>query len=472
MTAINPEELRTRFAAAGQEHIFAHWNNLEEAQRQRLVAQAADVDLDLVAHLASLLTSAADDDAAGTNGGVQLEPPDIFPLERTPLQERAAAEAIALGERVLSEGMVAYVLVAGGQGSRLGFNGPKGKFPVGPVSAASLFGWHAQRLAAARDRYGAPVVWYIMTSAANDADTRSYFSEHDNFGLGSDAVHFFQQDMLPALDMQGRILMSERDALFLAPNGHGGTLSGLANAGLLEDAEQREIEVLSYFQVDNPLVRPADPLFIGLHVIECAQMSCKVVAKRDAGEKVGVIGRSDGVLGCIEYSDLPAQLRDARDESGQLVFGAGNIAVHVFERRFIQDLTAGGLQLPWHLARKQMEVVDASGARGSVAGVKFETFVFDALAKAKGSVTLEVERALEFSPVKNAQGEDSPASTRRDLTTMFAGWIRSANCEVPAAGKDGCSPVEVAPGFAEDEASFLARMPAEPRAGSAGVEYR
>ena len=267
------------------------------------------------------------------------------------------------------------------------------------------------------------------------------------------------------------MLFSAPDQLFMAPNGHGGCLLGLASSGALEDMRRRGIEQLSYFQVDNPFARPADPLFLGLHDLAGAGMSSKVVAKRDAGEKVGVLGLMDGVLGCIEYSDLPAELREARDDQGELRFRAGNIAVHVLSRRFVEELTESGLELPWHVARKEMKVVDATGEPGTVTGFKFETFVFDALARSKGSVTLEVARELEFNPVKNRSGEDSPDSCRAALCALFAGWVTAAGGALPERDAQGNHPVEVDPRRAESQDEFLAHGPLEPEQQDGGHLY-
>jgi UDP-N-acetylglucosamine/UDP-N-acetylgalactosamine diphosphorylase len=287
-------------------------------------------------------------------------------------------------------------------------------------------------------------------------------------------VFFFEQAMLPALDLEGRILLSAPDALFLAPNGHGGVLAALERSGGLRHAKQRGVETFSYFQVDNPLARPADPLFLGLHARARAQMSSKIVTKRDPGEKVGVIGRIDGKLSCIEYSDLPAELREARRADGGLVYGAGNIALHLVERRFVESLTGGEFELPWHVARKKMTVVDTADRAGrtiEVEGTKFETFVFDALQFCERSVTLEVERKSEFSPVKNASGEDSPATARADLCRLHAGWAERAGHALPPKGPDGLVPVEVDPVFAEDEDEFRARAGARPRVLANGHFY-
>lgn len=454
--------LRAAARDAGQEHVFAGWDALDERGRAQLLAQLGEVDFAGLGELAALLA----DDGAGAEPP-RLEPPEVFPLERSAEQEREAAEAVRLGEDLLRRGAVGYVLVAGGQASRLGYDGPKGAYRLGAVSGWSLFEIHARRLRAAAGRFGVRVPWYVMTSRVNDAPTRAFFAEHDHFGLDPADVFFFSQAMMPAMDFEGRMLLSAPDSLFLAPNGHGGVLAGLRDSGALADAARRGIEQFSYFQVDNPLVPPADALFLGLHAGAGAGMSSKVVAKRDAGEKVGVLGRIDGRMGCIEYSDLPAPLREARDERGRLLFSAGNTAVHMLSRAFAEELTAGELKLPWHVARKEMQVWSEGGMRAAK-GAKFETFVFDALGESGSSVTLEVERAREFSPVKNREGEDSPATSRADLCRLHAGWVAASGLPLPPPREDGVHPVEVDPLLAEDAQTFAAAQPLEPRSDASG----
>jgi UDP-N-acetylglucosamine/UDP-N-acetylgalactosamine diphosphorylase len=442
--------------AAGQGHLIEIVERAQPAAAAALVAELEGIDLGLVGRL-----RAAIEQAPGA-GERRFDPPELFPLARDGAQQAQAAAAVERGEQALLEGRVAFLLVAGGQASRLGYDGPKGAYPIGPVSGRTLFGWHAARLLAAGRRFGFRPLWLVMTSQANDAATRAIFAANDYFGLDPEDVLFFSQAMMPALDLSGRILRARPDGLFLAPNGHGGSLEALARSGALQRAIERGVRHLSYFQVDNPLARPADPLFLGLHAEASARMSTKVVAKREAGEKVGVIGRMDGELSCIEYSDLPDELRDARDADGELTFRAGNIAVHVIDTDFVSELTTAGLELPWHVARKRMAVVDAQDRPAEVDGVKFETFVFDALARAGNSVTLEVDRSLEFSPVKNREGGDSPQSCRQDLGRLFSGWVSAAGGPAVPLANDGVPAVEVDPRLAESVDDFVAAQRPQP----------
>lgn len=437
------EQLRERFGAAGQGHVLDGVEALQGHARARFLAELDAIDLPLVQRLAESLKTEASASAAPS-----LEPPEMWTREAF---DEAGDRSV--GEQLLAEGKVGFVLVAGGQGSRLGFDGPKGAYEIGPVTDRCLFAWHAARIRAAGARHGFRPTWYVMTSRVNDVPTREFFGEHGHFGLPAEDVVFFSQDMLPALDADGRIVLAAPGEVFLAPNGHGGTLAALRSSGALDDMRARGIEQLSYFQVDNPLARPADTFFLGAHELSGADMSSKVVAKRDADEKVGVIGRIDGKLGCIEYSDLSDELRYAKADDGALLFNAGNIAVHAMRRDFVERLTeGGGLDLPWHVARKNLKVVGPDGAQAEVPGVKFETFVFDALGKAGRSVTLEVDRAEEFSAVKNADGSDSPASCREDLTRIGRGIVGE-----DAAGADA---VEVDPVAAESAAEYAERRDA------------
>ena len=434
--------------------MLAHWDGLRPEQQAHLLAQLDDLDFELLETLRKLVR--LDSPVASVKAFV---PPTVFPLLRNEAQQREAAAAVLEGERLQAEGKVGFVLVAGGQGSRLGYDGPKGCYKVGPLSGRTLFGWHAARLLAGRARYGGSGPWYILTSATNDAATRAFFVAQDHFGMDPEDVFFFTQRMLPALDLQGRILLSAPDSLFLAPNGHGGTLEALARSGALAHASERGVELLSYFQVDSPVARPTDPLFLGLHARASAQMSSKVVKKRSADEKVGVLGSMDGALGCIEYSDLPDDLREATAPNGELLFQAGNIANHVLNVAFVEQLTSRGLNLPWHIARKAMQVYAPNEGQQKCDGVKFETFIFDALGQADNSVTLEVDRRTEYSPVKNATGSDSPQSCRSDLAETFAQWVSAAGGNLPAPGPDGFPLVEVDPRVAECRQEFLDRWP-------------
>jgi UDP-N-acetylglucosamine/UDP-N-acetylgalactosamine diphosphorylase len=254
--------------------------------------------------------------------------------------------------------------------------------------------------------------------------------------------------MLPAVDGSGRILLRSPAEIALAPNGHGGVLEALERSGVLAELRARGIDLVSYFQVDNALLCPADPAFLGYHVRRDAEMSVKVVRKKHPLEKAGVVCRIDGRPGVLEYSELPEELARATDESGRLRLGLANIAAHVFSVDFLERVGRAGL--PYHQAVKKIPTVDAEGHPTRVPGRKFETFVFDAIPLAGGVNVFVTERSEEFSPLKNAEGDNSLETVRRDLLERTRAWYRRAGRPVP----EDESALELSPLVAPDYESF------------------
>jgi len=439
--------LLRRVEEAGQGHVLRFWDSLSREGRGRLLCDLAGVDWDELArlveeHLVHRRPHELPPD---------LEPAPFIPLPRSEAEAADRRRAAERGEALLAAGQVAAVVVAGGQGTRLGYDGPKGCFPIGPVSGHPFFRLFAESLLAARRACGAAIPWYIMTSDANDRATQDFFEAHNYFDLPRADVRIFRQGMMPAVDFQGKLLLAERDRLALSPDGHGGSLRALARAGMLADMARRGIEFISYFQVDNVLVPPIDPVFLGYHAARRCEMSAKMARKRDPKEKIGAFAVSRGRLRVIEYIDLPDDLATARDpRTRELRFDAGSIAIHILGRRFVERLTADGrFALPFHRAEKKIPCVDGNGRPVNPAesnGVKFETFVFDALPLAERTTVLEIDRAEEFSPVKNADREDSPATARRDMVRRAAAWLEQAGVEVPRGpGGEPLHAVEISP---------------------------
>lgn len=425
---MNEQELRALAEAKGQGHIFAFWDQLEPSRREALLEQVRRIDFDLMERLCRELL-----DQSGPKEPVELSPAEIIPLPTTDEERRREDRARERGEELLRAGRVAAFVVAGGQGSRLGLDGPKGAFVIGPVTDRTLFQIHAEKIRALSRRHGRRIPWLVMTSEANHEDTREEFRRRAHFGLDEEDCILFQQGMLPAVDREGRFLLESRSRVFTAPNGHGGSIQAIHDSGALEALRSRGIDTIFYFQVDNPLVSICDPVFLGHHDLAAAEMSSKVVRKRDWREKVGVIGRRDGRLTVLEYSDLPEDDARATLPDGSLKYWAGSVAIHVLSVDFIAKLNRGGFQLPFHRAEKSVPHVDTSGEPRQPEGkngVKFETFVFDALEAASRSVTVEARREEEFSPVKNAEGEDSPGTARRDLTEQALRWLEACGAEI------------------------------------------
>ncbi len=444
------------FQQAGQGHVFAHYEALSPAGRQALLADAAEVDLGEIAELNRTLVS--QNAAAGVDLG-DLGPAPFHALPKNGGDAAAWAEAGRLGEAALRAGRVAAFVVAGGQGTRLGYDGPKGTYPVTPVRKKSLFQVFAEKLHAAGVRYGKPLHWFIMTSHINHAATEAFFKQNGFFGLSPDRVHFFRQGRMPAVGFDGKILLEDRHRIAMSPDGHGGSLRALHRSGALEIMEREGIDILSYFQVDNPLVRFIDPAFVGWHLKTRSEMSSKTVPKAYAGEKVGHFCSQRGKTVVIEYSDLPKAMQEETEPAtGKLRYLAGSIAIHLLDREFIRRMATGSEALPFHRADKKIPCVDASGRvvkPEKANGIKFEMFVFDALPFAKNPVIIETDRADDFSPVKNAEGVDSPQTCAEDQLRQFTRWVNAHGAGVPVDAT-GLPPFayEVSPHFGYDEASF------------------
>ncbi|MBN2551582.1 MAG: UTP--glucose-1-phosphate uridylyltransferase, partial [Spirochaetales bacterium] len=367
---------------------------------------------------------------------------------------REDAEARRRGESLISEGKAAFVTVAGGQGSRLGFDGPKGCFPISPIRKATLFQILAEKILAARRRYGCPLYWYIMTSPLNLEETRGFFESHDTFGLHEEEVLFFAQGLFPSLTEQGRLLLAEDGSLFQNPNGHGGTIAALKDSGCLDHMRSRGVEQLFFTQVDNPLVRIPDPDFLGVHAAEGSQMSSKVIEKLYPEEKIGVIGFADGKPAVIEYSDISEEQQHARDEEGKLLFSHGSIAVHIFELSYLSRHTG---RLPLHVAQKTVRSWIPRRGGGVVEereAIKFEMFIFDSLAGAARPLFFETSREEEFAPLKNRTGPDSIETCRQGMIQLAARWLRANGIAVPEReGKPVCR-IEISPAVAWDARSL------------------
>ncbi len=446
-----PDDLRQRLRQYGQEHVLAFWDTLGDPERRELLDQLRGLNLEQFRGL-----YAARDKTYALPSADRIAPVPIARLG----DDRQTRD---LGEEALRRGEVAALIVAGGQGSRLGFEHPKGMFAISPIKEKTLFQIHAEKVLALSRRYGKPLPLLIMTSPATHDETVAFFKEHRFFGLPEGEVFFFQQGTMPALDMAtGRLLLEARGRLFASPNGHGGTLKALADTGLLERLAARGVRHVFYFQVDNPVVKVADPAFLGFHIAERADVSNKVVPKEGPTDKLGNLVLIDGRCGMIEYSDLPEHLARQTDEQGELRFRAGNPAIHIFSVDFLKRVTGDAEAMPFHVARKKVPCLDEHGnplEPTKENALKFEMFIFDALPRADRWTVVETSHREEFQPLKNATGPDSPQTVRQAMSNLAADWLERAGATVPRqANGDSAVALEVSPLFALDAEELAAKV--------------
>ena len=449
--------LGEKLSGAGQQHLLRFWNELSDADQQTLAGEIEPIDFDQIARLHA--GELAGEDWAALAG--RAEPPPAFRLDARG-NRFTAAEARSRGMQALQAGEVGAVLVAGGQGTRLGFDHPKGMFPIGPVSQATIFQILFEKLIAVGRRYGAAIPLYLMTSPATDAETRDFLVSTERFGLPADDLRVFCQGTMPAIDAQtGKLLLAEKGRLALSPDGHGGTLRALQRSGSLSDMRGRGLKQLFYFQVDNPLVAMCDPEFMGYHLLAGAEMSTQVVAKRTPRDSVGNVVSIDGRMRIIEYSDLnplPVDAVTRTDRLGQAVFWAGNVAVHAFDLAFLDRMASQPESLPFHVAKKKVPYIDDTGNQiepDQPNAKKFERFIFDLLPAAREALVMEVDERRVFAPVKNASGaeRDSPETVRSQMSDLHREWLQQAGAEVPANVN-----VEISPLFALDAEELARRI--------------
>jgi UDP-N-acetylglucosamine/UDP-N-acetylgalactosamine diphosphorylase len=347
------------------------------------------------------------------------------------------------------------LLVAGGEGSRLGLSGPKGCFAFGPVSADSLYQKHAEKVLALSRRTGKLVPFVLMTSPSTHEPTVAFFEERGFFGLEQSQVRFFQQETVPTTDVNGQLLLKNKSTLLENPNGHGGAIDGLHTSGVFAWLKQCEISDIVYLQVDNVLAPAYDPYAVGLRTVESADVITKVVSKITPEEKMGALVRVDGTDAIIEYSDLTPADKLLKAPDGSFLFGWGNVAAHVFSVAFLERLISQKIHLPYHQAIKDVEAWNGID-RAKIQGIKRERFIFDVISLGK-NIGLEIDRAQEFAPLKNATGADSIESSRILTTNEFRRWFSLCGIEI-----NDTVPIEIRPTFADSVEALAERVKGDP----------
>lgn len=442
MAAAGLEALRPVLEKTGQQHLLGGYDALPEEQQAALLEQLKAIDFEYVAHIFKASIAAADTPAAPA-----APVADVATLKARTPQECAAWRAAGL--RLIGAGKLAVLLLAGGQGTRLGSTAPKGCYNIGLPSKKSLFQLQAERVLrlqtlAAQQAGGAevpPMRWYIMTSPATDAETKKHFRDHGFFGLKESQVFFFSQGALPALTEGGAIIREAPARLAMAPDGNGGVYMALRASGALADMAAHGVEAVDCYCVDNALVRLGDPLFVGYCHERGIECGARVVAKAYPEEKVGVFARRGGALEVVEYSELdPAEAAASDPATGELKYGWSNICLHYFRRDWLEAVSGRLADMGrYHIARKKIPSMD-----GPVAGIKLELFIFDTFPLASSTALFEVRREEEFAPVKNAPGQglpDSPDTARDAILALHKRWVELAGGRVACAEGVEVSPL-------------------------------
>jgi UDP-N-acetylglucosamine/UDP-N-acetylgalactosamine diphosphorylase len=436
-------EIETRLHQHNQQHLLHFHEQLSGDLLGQLLSQISQVDFSLLAADEDADTASSPKDEA-SRGDRAAAPKLVIRQPVSEADREVRLKAAAVGRQLLTDGKVAVITVAGGQGSRLGFEHPKGMYPIGPRSDRTLFQIFAEQIQSQRKTHGAAISWYLMTSAATHDETVAFFEQNGFFGLSEDTVIFFQQASLPAIDAKtGEILMDSPASLCLSPDGHGGMVTALQASGALKRLTEQGVEHLFYHQVDNPTVIMCDPVLLGLHAQQESQLTTNVVEKTGPTERMGVLVDLDSRTEIIEYSELTPEQAASSDETGQWIFWAGNTAIHVFRRDFLEYLTEDGIRLPLHRAHKKIAHVDSAGITVEPTepnAIKFERFIFDALPLAERTLIVEGDRQREFNPVKNATGSDSPDTSRAALSRIGREWLQQAGQSI---GEDTI--VEISP---------------------------
>ena len=405
---LNLEEAKSILKKYGQEHLLNHYDKLDEKKKKTLLEQISNIDFELVN---SLYNSTKQQK---TNNNDEITPIDY--LDKFKLNEKYKYYE-SIGKKAIKEGKLAAVTMAGGQGTRLGHNGPKGTYDIGLDSHKSLFELLCDNLKEEGKKYGVIIPWFIMTSRENNKDTIDFFEKHKYFGYQKDKnIFFFEQGELPMIDMEGKILIGEDGLIKLAADGHGGIYESLVRTNMTKKMRELGVEWVFIGGVDNCLVKMVDPVLMGIAIDKKVTVACKSVVKANPHEKVGVFCRRNGKPNVIEYSEITTEMAEATDDKGELLYGESHILCNLFSIDAIERM--GAEPLPYHVAFKKAKYIDKDGnliEPDSPNAYKFEAFLFDAFGEVDDMAILRVKREEEFAPVKNddSAGIDCPKTARK-----------------------------------------------------------
>ena len=406
------EDIKKKLKKYSQEHLLNNFENLSEEKQKRLLEQIENIDFDLIKKLYDTtqnITTEIQD--------AEIKPIEFLDKEKLYDDYKKYKE---IGEKAIRAKKLAAVTMAGGQGTRLGHDGPKGTYDIGLESHKSLFELLSDGLKEQGKKYGVIIPWFIMTSRENNDATVEFFAKHRYFGYEKDKnIFFFKQGELPMIDTEGKILIGEDGLIKEAANGHGGIYEALVKNGMTKKMRELGVEWVFIGGVDNCLVKMVDPVLMGIAIDKNVTAAGKSVVKANPQEKVGVFCKRNGRPSVVEYTEIPEEMSEATDENGNLIYGESHILCNLFNIDAIERM--GSKPLPYHIAFKKATYIDKDGNKVVPDGpnaYKFEAFLFDAFGELDDMAILRVKREEEFAPVKNATGTDSP-ETARELYRKF-----------------------------------------------------
>ena len=394
------EEAISKLKKYNQEHILKY--DLNNNQQEELEKQIENIDFE---QLKSLYESTKEEKC------IEEKKIEHIPYTDKPkLTKEEQLSLFEIGEQVIKQGHYAVITMAGGQGTRLGHNGPKGTYALDTINGKKyIFEIIIDRLKKAEKQYNVTIPWYVMTSKENHQDTILFLEKNNYFGYNKDKIKFFKQGELPLIDTQGKIILDENAKIKEAADGNGGIYEALSKSGMLQELKQNQIEWIFISGIDNILSNFVDPILLGLTIKENNVIASKSVAKANPQEKVGVFCKMNGKPKIIEYIDLPEEMAEELDENGELMYGEVNIGTYLYNRSVLENLA--NAKLPYHAAFKKSGYLNANGKfiePDEPNVFKFETFIFDAFTRYDDMTIMRVKREDEFAPVKNRTGNDSP----------------------------------------------------------------
>lgn len=437
------EHVKNLYESSGQGHVLKFWNELTFTERNLLIEQLDTIDPIWLNKCFSKAISSQDRDQ-------QIK--DLTPPVAIDVSNPNATEWWNIGLDLIRNGKVAALTLAGGQGTRLGSNLPKGCFDIGLSSHKSLFQLQAERIKRLQNLSSGVIYWYLMTSEPTHISTIQFFKQNNYFGLSTEHVIFFQQNTIPSFDENGKFILESKFKLSMSPDGNGGMYLALLTRGILDHMKKNDIKHVHVYSVDNVLVRVADPIFIGY----CSKMGfecgSKVIEKTDPNEPVGILCKEHDSYRIVEYTELDQELGHKVDPiSEKLVYRHANIANHYFSTRLLErianDIMNQEIELIHHIAKKKISYIDLNTGDKvtptKANGIKLEQFIFDIFPFIHSMGVLQVKRSEEFSPVKNASGStiDSPETARSDIMKLHKEYLIKSGADIKGIGECEISPL-------------------------------